>query len=208
MVEVILGKESAMHTRLAFVLFSTLSFAVRTSFSANAVTIGFEDFAPIAAIAALVNVSPGTPYTEAGYTITPTNDLSAVFDSAATTTMIGNITDWFGFAETNKPSLTLAGPGPFDLVSVLVGPSTLAFAIPISITITGNVFGGGTPLTGTFNNLTSATTATLNWSNLVSADFMATDDAGLDNITVVPEPSTTLLIGLGLVGLGASRRRA
>jgi hypothetical protein len=38
MVEVILGKEFAMHTRFAFVLISTLALAVLTSVSANAVT--------------------------------------------------------------------------------------------------------------------------------------------------------------------------
>jgi uncharacterized membrane protein YuzA (DUF378 family) len=202
MVEVILGKEFAMHTRFAFVLISILSLAVLTSSSANAVTIGFENFAPVGQ---LVNVAPETPYTEAGYTITPTDNQSAVFDSAATNTMIGNFTDWFGFGETNTPMLTLTGPGPFDLVSAMVGPSTIASAIPISITITGNIFGSGTPLTSTFNNLTSATIATLNWSNLISVDFVATDDAGLDNITVVPEPSATLLMGLGLAALGCRR---
>lgn len=183
--------------------------AMATPRLASAVVLGFENFAQAGSVA---NVSPQTPYTESGFIITPTNAESAVFDSAATSHMIGNATDWFGFQETNLPSLRLtASTLTFNLQQLLVGPSTIATVPNISMTITGNVFGGGS-LNATFTGLTTATTETLNWLNLSSVVFTATDDAGLDNISVtpVPEPASLSLMAAALIGaiaLGAYFRQ-
>jgi hypothetical protein len=166
------------------------------------VTIDFEGFAPAGG---LVNVSPGAPYTEDGFTLTPTNGESAVFDSAAGSDMTGNATDWFGFAESNEPVLTLTGGGAsFALWSALIGPSTIGGGT-VDMTVTGMLSGGGT-VSATFNDLVTATTVLLGWSGLDSVEFTTSDDAGLDDIQI-PEPTTLALLGLGLVGVAGLRRR-
>jgi hypothetical protein len=175
--------------------------------SANATIIDFENFA---SSGSLENVSPTTPYFEDGYTLTPSNSNSAIFDSAySSSTMLGNTSDWFGFDETNTPTLTLTtSSGPFNLLSVLIGPSTISSNSTIDFLITGNLIGGGI-LTSSFVNLSTATTATLGWSNLNSVSFSASDDAGIDNINVatsVPEPVSLALLCLGLTGIGFSRK--
>ena len=173
---------------------------------ADATTITFEGFAPAGGV---VNINPAFPYTEGGFTLRPTNPLSAVFDSAAAVDMPGNLTDFFGFADSNIPRLQLTGGiGLFDLTSLLLGPIIPAGTGTTSVTITGHR-AVGPDLTSNLVGLTTATTATLNWTNLTSVDFRATTAAGLDNIVVtsVPEPASLTVLALGLVGLAASRRR-
>ena len=172
---------------------------------ASATTITFEGFAPVGS---LVNINPGFPYVEGGFTLTPTNPLSAVFDSAAVADMPGNLTDFFGFQESNIPRLRPTGGGVFDLTSLLLGPSTNAGPnAVINVTITGHR-AVGPDITSTLLGLTTATTATLNWTNLTSVDFTATNDAGLDDIVVtsVPEPASLTVLALGLAAIAATRR--
>ena len=146
------------------------------------------------------------PYTEAGFTLTPTNAKSAVFDSAAVADFPGDTTDFFGFAETNL--ITLSGPAPFTLNSLLVGPTTGSSTPTVSMTLLGTLSGGGT-LTATFPGLSTATLETLNWANLTSVRFSATDDSALDNIVInqVPEPASLALLGAAALTVGARRFR-
>src|SRR5262249_49985054 len=107
---------------------------------APAQIISFEGFAPPGG---LVNINPTLPSIEAGYQFLPLNASSAVFDSAAMATMTGNPSDWFGFAGGNTITLTrLSGP-PFSLTSLLAGPSSIGLGNPTTLSLVGNVVGGG-----------------------------------------------------------------
>jgi hypothetical protein len=189
-----------IHNVLSLVVLATIAFP------ANAIVIEFEEFA---APGALTNINPSLTYMEDGFTITPTNDSSAVFDSAASSSMIGNNSDWFGFAESNNPSLTLtAASNSFNLNSVVLGPSTIAASVPIDVTVTANFFAGGSASI-TYSNLSTATLVSPGFSRVASVNFLATDDAGLDNIDVhiVPESATASLASAGLLGFVAVCRR-
>jgi hypothetical protein len=178
---------------------------------APAAVITFEGFAPPGG---LVNINPGNPYTEAGYTLTPTDANSAVFDANDTNAiMFGNHSSWFGFASDNTITLTNNASVPFNLTSLLLGPNNSTLP-QTDITLVGHVHGGGT-LTVTYSNLATATLESPNWSNLDNVIFNTDNSAGLDNITVtaaaaVPEPSMMVLSsfgGLGFVAIAALRRR-
>jgi len=173
--------------------------------SASAATITFENFAPAGG---LVNVNVVAPYTEAGFTLTPSSVQSAVFDSAAAVDFPGDATDFFGFAEINL--ITLTGPAPFILNSLLIGPTTSSSTPTVSMTLLGTLLGGGT-LTATFAGLSTATLETLNWANLTSVRFSATNDSALDDIVInqvqVPEPSSLALLSVAALTVGARRFR-
>jgi hypothetical protein len=175
--------------------------------AAQAVTLTFENFAPPGSG---VNINPLSPYTEAGFTISVTNGLAVVVDSAAPADMPGNLTDFFAFDTSNTATLTFTG-GTFDIGSVLIGPYVPATTPPVNVTIVGTLAGGGT-LTATFTGLTTATTANLNWVGLQSVRFNNTGAAGLDDIvvtpaTTVPEVGSVTLLALGLLNLGIARAR-
>ena len=168
--------------------------------SSQAAVLTFEGVAPPGGV---VNVSPTTPYHEAGFTLTPSDANSAVFAADAPFMFPGDNTAWFGFAgaDTTGTIITLTGPVPFDLDSALLGPSTIGTG-RVNLTVVGNVVGGGTK-TVTFTGLTTATLETINFTNLQSATFTATSDAAMDNVSlnVIPEPGGVFLFGGGLIAM-------
>lgn len=170
--------------------------------SVDAVTLQFEGSAPVSG---LLPVTPTAIYSEAGYLVTPVNTQSAVFDSGHTTKMAGITTDFLGFGETNTLTLTRSDLLVFELISLDVGRSSIATASSVTITLTGTVNGGGS-LNATFSNLTTATNAVLNWSNLNSVVISTTDDGAIDNVVAaVPEPSSLVLLCGGLAWCGFRR---
>jgi len=82
----------------------------------------------------------------------------------------GDTTDFFGFGESNL--ITLSGPAPFILNSLLMGPNTGSSTPTVSVTLLGTLSGGGT-LTATFAGLSTATLETLNWADLVGGSTHA-----------------------------------
>jgi hypothetical protein len=166
-------------------------------------TMLFEGVAPAGSV---LNVNPGAPYTEAGFTLTPTDANSAVFDAGDPAAQFpGDSTAYFGFASDN--TILLTGPASFNVGSLLVGPLSFSTGI-VDVTFVGTIFGGGTVST-TFTGLTTATLETLGWNGLSSLQINSTSDTGLDNIdaAAVPEPGTLLLLGAGLSLIAARYRR-
>ena len=160
----------------------------------------FEGFAPPGGV---VNVNPTTPYSEAGFTLTPSNSSSAVFDAAAAVDMPGNSnSSFFGWQGGNIITLTKSGGGTFALQSILLGPSTIA-AGSTSIALQGFLGGGGS-VTLSPPSLSTATLAAPGWTNLTSVQFSATTDSAMDNVTI-PAPAGLAVLGLG--GLLSARRR-
>ena len=151
----------------------------------------------------MANIAGG--YTESGFTLTPANNQAAVFDAAyPAASFPGDPTSWLGFAGGN--TVTMTGPAPFNLDSLLIGPSSIGSGTT-DFTIFADVFGGGT-MTATFTGLTTATLETLNWTNLQDVQFSDTTDSAVDNITLnTPEPGTLLLLGAGLSALIFGMRR-
>lgn len=150
-------------------------------------------------------MSPVQPYSEAGYTITPSNFASAVFDAAYPfASFPGDPTSWLGFAGGN--TITLTGTYTFSLDSALMGPSTIGFGV-VDFTVTGFLDGGGT-VSQTFNGLAAATTELIGFTHLDSVQFTSTSDAGLDDIQLhTPEPASLLLLVAGFAGIAAMLRR-
>ena len=173
--------------------------------SSSAAIITFEGVVPEGGSE---NVNPTEPYTEGLFTLTPSDEASAIFSATSGVNLPGNSTDFFGFGPTN--TITLSGVVPFDLVSMFIGPTDIGSGT-ISFTVIGQIFGGGTTSI-TFTDLTTGGVQLIGFTNLESATFSTPSDAGIDDITLStaadsPEPTSVILFATGLLALCGLRRR-
>lgn len=200
-----------MRTNSQFLMLILLFACVRPS-DLPAQVLEFEEFAPFGG---LLNVSPTVPYTESGFSLTPTSGQSAVFDSAATAIFFGGTSDWFGFAETNTITITENNGLLFDLDSISLGRSDLGTPDPVSVDVTLlGLLSDGTEIEVTYPSLVVLTTFQPAWTDLTSVTITSTDDTGVDDIVVrridvtnVPEPSSSVFLCiLAVFGLAHKRR--
>ena len=133
--------------------------------------------------------------------------------NSATTSLI--IDD---FAGDNSLSVSSIAGTNFDLSSFDIISAGTSFG-STTVSIVGALAGGGT-LSYTYNDsdLNNFETVNLGWSNLTSVTFNGFGNTGsgenffrLDNLNVaansVPEPASLLLLGLGLAGIGFTKKK-
>jgi hypothetical protein len=191
--------------RFFFVVIAVALVFCASSF-ASVTVIDFESEPPLF----ITNVNPGNPWIESGFMFNPSNGDSAVF-GAGIGVMPGDGTALFGWASDNTITLSATNGSPFDLISLDLGILSFAMSASTDITLVGTPFGGGAPLTITFTGITTTTHEDVNWSNLSTVTFNATDASGMDNlnVTLVPEPGTWMLLVCGTAFfLPISLRRA
>ncbi|KPJ97416.1 MAG: hypothetical protein AMJ60_11280 [Desulfobacterales bacterium SG8_35] len=125
--------------------------------------------------------------------------------------IFGNAASNYGalFAGTTVQLTTIDG-SKFDFTSFLI-PIQLNGAVENSVKITSNKGGSFSAFIAQTYNLSGGQWSNLDWVNIeigstgLTANF---DDLTVNSTAAIPEPTTILLLGTGLVGVaGAARRR-
>ncbi len=180
---------------------------------ANATLINFEDVAVGSGVNSIVS-----SVTSNGFSFTTSLAHMHLVNDVFTT---WNGTTWLGNDRTVPMTMTPIAGGTFSLNQLDIGEFFVSSAENVSI----QGIGGSNPLlnlttdgiadgSGIANDFETIVFGS-NWSNLTAVTFTNSSGSGpfsLDNIVVngsfsVPEPASIALLGLGLVGIGFSRKK-
>jgi hypothetical protein len=189
-------------------VFAALLLAIAGIASANATTITFDALEQSGTGAQVMST-----YTESGFLLTAQNDFGSAFQ--------GNTDFYAGSAGllnnrgNELTTLTKVGGGTFSLNGISLAEASTIYGPGAIVTFIGNIHGGGTVSESfTVGNALAFTAYTFTgFSNLDSVTWLQTAPySQFDNIVLdanaVPEPASLALIGLGIAGLVASRRKA
>lgn len=167
----------------------------------------------------------GTSLTTQGFTFTTPSSNFFTCDGTRSSLASNGTTTLGSEAFPAQATMTQVGGGAFALLSLDLGELRTSTGPGNQVRIDGVVFGGGSVSTlysldgindgaggladfetfilqAGFGSLSEVTFTGLHPGGGAPARFL------VDNIVAVPEPSTMLLLGAGIVGLGVRRRRA
>lgn len=200
-------------------LASSLLMAGTLMASGTASSTTIIDFEGVLSVGQTSTGSNVTPYTEDGFTLTSSgsgsvyhNDIFA--DGFGFNDNGSDFLGWCGVCFGSPYTFSTTDGGVFSLTSIDFSNLTIGSDVG-SIDIVGYFFGGGS-ISTSFDPIVNLWTTVVfsGFSNLTSFDISAASNGNnlaMDNIVLntatVPEPISIVLLGLGLAGIGFSRKK-